>query len=80
MEGKWGLERVTAKGHVVAMVLEREDFIKVVGSDMGSSIIRNTVDKKKLVSIFVHFDFPLCDSLVYFPPLPPLTNRSRYEF
>ena len=48
-QGKYGMDSVVARGHVVAMVLEREDFIKVVGNDMGS-LIKKTTDKKKLVS------------------------------
>jgi cAMP-dependent protein kinase regulator len=48
-QGKYFMDSVIARGPVVAMVLEREDFIKVVGNDMGS-LIKKTLDKKKLVS------------------------------
>jgi CRP-like cAMP-binding protein len=48
-QGKYGMDSVVARGHVAAMVLEREDFIKVVGNDMGS-LIKKTVDKRQLVS------------------------------
>ena len=73
-QGKYSMGSVIARGHVVAMVLEREDFIKVVGNDMGS-LIKKTVDKKKLVSNSL-FQSSYCCLVTSPPPTP--NRRETY--
>ena len=48
-EGQAAVGEVRAKGAVTLLTLDRETFIKVLGSDI-KSLVRKTVDKKQLVS------------------------------
>jgi cAMP-dependent protein kinase regulator len=51
-EGKYAFETATARGHVVCLQLERDDFIKAVGNDVGQ-LVQKVADMKKFVSNFV---------------------------
>lgn len=48
MENKWAIGAAKASGDVVALALEREQFIRVLGDDL-KPLIRHSIDKKKLV-------------------------------
>jgi cAMP-dependent protein kinase regulator len=65
-EGKYAFETATARGHVVCLQLERDDFIKAVGNDVGQ-LIQKGADMKRFVSYFVCIDL-LCPPLSYFTP------------
>ena len=46
----WSCETVLAKGDVVALVLDRDDFMEILGDDFAA-IAKLTLDKKALVSL-----------------------------
>lgn len=50
MENEWGIGKATAKGKVVALTLDRGQFIKVLGNDI-QALVQKGMDKKCLVSI-----------------------------
>lgn len=51
-QDKWGIGTAKAKGKTVALVMDRDQFILQLGSDI-TALIRKTMDKRKLVSIYV---------------------------
>ena len=51
-QNEWGIGAATAKGKVVALALDRDQFIRVLGNDIGA-LVQNGMDKKKLVSYFL---------------------------
>ena len=51
MHDKWGIGSATAKGKVTALCLDRDQFVRVLGEDIGA-LIQKGLDKKKLVSSF----------------------------
>ena len=69
LENRWLCKSVTAKGDVVALALEREQFMNILGDDF-EAISRKTLDKKALVRVPFHrvepfftlvsLDFSLC--------------------
>jgi len=50
VEDKWGIEQAKASGDVVAMALDREQFVRVLGDDLDG-LIKRGVDRKKLALI-----------------------------
>lgn len=49
-QNEWGIGAATAKGKVVALALDRDQFIRVLGNDIGA-LVQNGMDKKKLALI-----------------------------
>jgi len=47
---QWVCEFIVAKGDVVALVLDREQFMQIVGDEFGT-IVKKVLDKKALVSL-----------------------------
>lgn len=50
LTNQWSCETVLAKGDVVALVLDRDDFMEILGDDFAA-IAKLTLDKKALVSL-----------------------------
>ena len=52
MEDRWEMGAVKAVGNVVALSLEREQFVWMLGNDLRG-LIKRSLDKKALVSFVV---------------------------
>ena len=63
MKNQRPLGLAKAKGNVVALTLDRDKFIRVLGNNWGS-LITKTIDKRKLVSTMMTVSFALLNDML----------------